>query len=65
MTMAKGYANATVEDIVAAARMAKPVFYRYFEDKQHAFLEAQQYPLQHILDRCVEAYFTVNEWPER
>jgi AcrR family transcriptional regulator len=65
VTMQKGYAAAKVNDIVAAARVAKPVFYQYFQDKQHAFLEAQQFPTQYILDRCAEAYFTVDEWPER
>jgi AcrR family transcriptional regulator len=65
VTMAKGYAGTTVEDIVAHARVTKPVFYRYFSDKQHAFLEAQQYPTQFILDRCAEAYFSVARWPER
>ena len=63
--MAQGYANTTVEDITARARVAKPVFYRYFSDKQHAFLEAQQYPTQFVLDRCAEAYFSASEWPER
>jgi AcrR family transcriptional regulator len=65
VTMAKGYANTTVEDITTRARVAKPVFYRYFSDKQHAFLEAQQYPTQFILDRCAEAYYSPPEWPER
>jgi AcrR family transcriptional regulator len=63
--MAKGYQSATVEDIVAAAGVAKPVFYEHFTDKQHAFLEAQQYPTQFILDRCAEAYYSASEWPER
>jgi AcrR family transcriptional regulator len=65
VTMEKGYANTTVEDIATRARVAKPVFYRYFSDKQHAFLEAQQYPTQFILDRCAEAYYAAARWPER
>jgi AcrR family transcriptional regulator len=65
VTMQKGYAATKVNDIVAAARVAKPVFYRYFQDKQHAFLEAQQFPTQYILDRCADAYFTADEWPDR
>jgi TetR/AcrR family transcriptional regulator len=65
VTMQKGYAGSKVEDIVAAAGVAKPVFYQFFTDKEHAFLEAQQFPTQFILDRCVEAYFSVDEWPER
>jgi hypothetical protein len=35
--MEKGYAATNVDDIAAAARVAKPAFYQYFEDKQHAF----------------------------
>ena len=65
VTMHKTYAETKIEDIVASARVAKPVFYRYFKDKEHAFLEAQQYPTQHILDRCAEAYYSAREWPER
>jgi AcrR family transcriptional regulator len=61
----RGYANTQVKDIIAAARVTKPTFYRYFKDKEHAFLEAQQFPTQFILDRCVEAYFSLDEWPER
>ena len=65
MMLAKGYASTTVEDIATRARVTKPVFYRYFSDKQHAFLEAQQYPTQFILDRCAEAYYSAAEWTER
>jgi AcrR family transcriptional regulator len=61
----KGYANANINEIVARARVAKPVFYQHFTDKQHAFLEAQQYPTQFILDRCAEAYFSGKDWPVR
>ncbi len=65
VTMAKGYANATVADIVAAAGVARDVFYEHFTDKHHAFLEAQQHPTQHILDTCAAAYFAAEHWPER
>ncbi len=63
--MAKGYAAATVADIVAAAGVARDVFYEHFTDKHHAFLEAQQHPTQHILDTCAAAYFAAERWPER
>jgi AcrR family transcriptional regulator len=63
--MSKGYANVTVSDIVAAAGVARDVFYEHFSDKQHAFLEAQQHPTQHILDTCAAAYFAAEEWPQR
>jgi AcrR family transcriptional regulator len=63
--MAKGYANATVADIVAQAAVSRDVFYEHFNGKQHAFLEAQQHPTQYILDACASAYFSAQEWPER
>ena len=65
VTMEKGYAATTVADIVAAAGVAKDAFYEHFQDKEHAFLEAQQHPTQFILDRCAEAYFRVPDWPHR
>jgi AcrR family transcriptional regulator len=63
--MSKGYANATVADIVAAAGISRDVFYEHFTSKQHAFMEAQQYATQHIFDTCAAAYFTAEDWPER
>jgi AcrR family transcriptional regulator len=65
VTMDKGYASTTVADIVARAGVARDVFYEHFTDKQHAFLEAQQHPTQHIVDTCATAYFSAEEWPER
>lgn len=65
VTMNKGYAKTTVTDIVAAAGVARDVFYEHFTDKQHAFLEAQQFPTQYILDTCASAYFSADDWPER
>jgi AcrR family transcriptional regulator len=63
--MRNGYANTTVADIVAEAKVARDVFYEHFADKEEAFLEAQHFPTQYILDRCVAAYFSAPEWPER
>ncbi len=65
VTMEKGYAGTTVADIVAAAGVAKEAFYRHFSDREHAFLEAQQYPSQHLLDTMAGAYFSVDGWPQR
>jgi AcrR family transcriptional regulator len=65
VTMTKGYASTTVADIVAQAGVARDVFYEHFSDKQHAFLEAQQHPTQHIVDTCASAYFSAKPWPER
>jgi AcrR family transcriptional regulator len=63
--LAKGYANATVTDIVAAAGVAREAFYQHFADKQQAFAEAQQYPTQYMLETCVAAYFAQDSWPRR
>jgi AcrR family transcriptional regulator len=61
----KGFAEATVADIVAQAGIARYVFYEHFTDKQDAFLEAMQHPTQYILDTCAAAYFAPATWPER
>ena len=63
--LAKGYANASVTDIVAAAGIARDVFYEHFENKQHAFLETQQFVTQAVLELCGSAYFRGKDWPER
>ncbi len=62
---AKGYAAATVADIVSAAGVSRDVFYAQFTDKQHVFLEAQQMGSQDIQDACAAAYFSAQQWPER
>jgi AcrR family transcriptional regulator len=63
--MAKGYAQATITDIVAAAGVARDVFYAHFTDKQSVFLAAQQYASQHLIDTCATEYFSARDWPER
>lgn len=63
--MAKGYANATVADIVAAAGVSRDVFYEHFADKQNAFLETQQFATQYIINMCAAAYFSEADWPLR
>jgi AcrR family transcriptional regulator len=63
--LAKGYANASVTDIVAAAGIARDVFYEHFDNKQHAFLETQQSVTQAVLELCGSAYFKGKDWPER
>lgn len=63
--MAKGYQDAKITDIVAAARVAKPVFHAHFASKEQAFLEAQEHPTQLILQSCAQAYFSADTWPQR
>ncbi|TML00407.1 MAG: TetR/AcrR family transcriptional regulator [Actinobacteria bacterium] len=61
----EGYENARVEDIAPRARVTKPSFYRYFSDRKDVLLETQQTATWCILERCEEAYFSVEPWPER
>jgi AcrR family transcriptional regulator len=65
VTMRKGFERTTVADIVSQAKVARDVFYEHFADREQAFLEAQHYPTQHILDTCATAYFAARAWPER
>jgi AcrR family transcriptional regulator len=65
VTLSKGYGGATVAEIVSAAGIGRDIFYEHFADKRDAFLEAQQYPTQHILDRFAASYFSGRHWPER
>lgn len=61
----KGYNNATVADIVAATGVSRDVFYDHFADKQNAYLEAQAFATQYILNTSAAAYFKAGAWPER
>jgi AcrR family transcriptional regulator len=63
--LTKGYANASITDIVAAAGIARDVFYEHFENKQHAFLETQQFVTQAVLEVGGSAYFGGRDWPQR
>ena len=63
--MAKGYADATVADIVAAAGVSRDVFYEHFSDKKAAFLEAQQFGTQETIDICATAFFGEADWARR
>lgn len=61
----KGYADATVADFVAAAGIARQVFYEHFANKADAFAAAQQYGSVEIRRVCSRAYFAPERWPER
>jgi AcrR family transcriptional regulator len=61
----RGYADATVSDIVAASHVARDVFYKSFANKQEAFLAAQQHGTARLVDACAGAYFAAERWPER
>jgi AcrR family transcriptional regulator len=63
--VAKGYAAATVADIVSAAGISRDVFYTHFANKYEAYLAAQEYGTQNLLEACAAAYFMGQTWPER
>lgn len=63
--VAKGYTAATVSDIVAAAGISRDVFYDHFSNKHEAYLAAEAYGTQNLLEACAAAYFTGKTWPER
>jgi AcrR family transcriptional regulator len=51
----RGYAAATVREIVAAAGVTKPVLYYYFKNKEDLYLELMQEPyvrFGEILEKC-------------
>lgn len=60
-----GYTAATVAEIVAAAGVSRDVFYEHFADKHGAFMEAQQFATQYVVDTCAAAYFRHESWPMR
>jgi AcrR family transcriptional regulator len=65
VVVSRGYADATVREIVATAHIARDVFYRNFASKEDAFYAAQQRGTAQLFDVCAEAYFEGESWPER
>lgn len=61
----KGYAAASVADIVAAARVTRGAFYSHFECKLDAFLAALVNTLQESIAAAAREYFLAERWPER
>jgi AcrR family transcriptional regulator len=61
----QGYAATSVADIVAAAGVAREVFYTHFRDKQDAFMAAYEIGFQGLMSATVAAFFTSAPWPER
>jgi AcrR family transcriptional regulator len=62
----KGYAEATVSDIVAASGVSRDVFYSEFRDKHEAFNEAAKLVFEQLLARMASAYYgSAAPWPRR
>ncbi len=49
---AKGYDETTIDDIVAAADVAKVTFYYYFKSKEEIILEIKENTVQEVLGRA-------------
>lgn len=63
---AKGYAAATVEDVIAQAGVSRRTFYDLFASKQECFLVAYELVMDRVLRAVERAYHGGNgEWPQR
>lgn len=61
----RGYAAATIDDVVRRAGVSKKTFYEHFADKQDCFLAAYEAASEELLERVREAYAPHDDWLER
>jgi AcrR family transcriptional regulator len=61
----KGYAGATIDDIVRGAGVSKKTFYDHFSDKLDCFLAAYETASDELLERLREAQAAPEGWLER
>jgi AcrR family transcriptional regulator len=61
----KGYAAATIDDVVRRAGVSKKTFYDHFADKEDCFLVAYQAASEELLRRVREAHEAHDDWEER
>jgi AcrR family transcriptional regulator len=61
----KGYAAATIDDIVRGAGVSKKTFYDHFSDKLDCFLAAYEAASDELLTRLREAQSSPEGWLER
>ena len=52
----RGYAAATIDDVVRRAGVSKKTFYEHFADKQDCFLAAYEAASEELLERVREAH---------
>ncbi|MEU0493870.1 helix-turn-helix domain-containing protein [Mycobacterium sp. NPDC006124] len=52
---ANGYANTTVSDIVTRARVSRPTFYQFFDDKRDCFLAGYAHTQQAMINGILRA----------
>ncbi len=62
----RGYAGATIDDVVRRAGVSKATFYEHFADKQDCFLAAYEAASEELLGRVREAHASADDdWLER
>ena len=61
----RGYAAATIDDVVGRAGVSKKTFYDHFADKQDCFLAAYEAASEELLERVREAHASEDDWLER
>src|SRR5918995_4482191 len=61
----RGYAAATIDDVVRRAGVSKKTFYDHFADKQDCFLAAYEAASEELLARVEEAHAGDGDWLER
>ena len=61
----KGYAAATIEDIVRGAGVSKKTFYEHFGDKLDCFLSAYEAASDELLEHVRAAQDTGGDWVDR
>ena len=61
----KGYAAATIDDVVRGAGVSKKTFYEHFADKEGCFLAAYEAAADELFRRVLEAHGTSHDWLER
>jgi len=61
----RGYAGATIDDVVRGAGVSKATFYEHFADKEDCFLAAYEAASEELLLRVEEAQASEDDWLER
>jgi AcrR family transcriptional regulator len=61
----RGYAGATIDDVVRRAGVSKKTFYDHFSDKEECFLAAYEAASEELLRRVVEARSGHDDWEAR
>jgi AcrR family transcriptional regulator len=61
----RGYAAATIDDIVRGAGVSKKTFYEHFADKQGCFLAAYEAAAEELFERVRDAHATNDDWLDR